>query len=119
MLTTIVLGVIETSRTIEIQSYEEATRLLLIAFDSILKYRQEHEQESVISSNPIDDENYTQSIICQPWILYEQNLNDLFIIHVRNLFLKGEEKKLLCFSVLNILNKHWNYANHAKFGNVY
>ncbi|CAF0771571.1 unnamed protein product [Adineta ricciae] len=95
VLTTIVLGVIETSRTIEIQSYEEATRLLLIAFDSILKYRQEHEQESVISSNPIDDENYTQSIICQPWILYEQNLNDLFIIHCTQHF---EQALELCES---------------------
>jgi hypothetical protein len=78
--------VIETSRTIEIQSYEEATRLLLIAFDNLQKYRQEHEQESVISSNPIDDENFTQSIICQPWILYEQNLNDLYLIHVNKIF---------------------------------
>jgi hypothetical protein len=84
VLTTIIIGVIETSRTIEIQSYEEATRLLLIAFDNIQKYRQDHEQESVISSNPIDDEDLTQSIICQPWILYEQNLNDLFILHVNN-----------------------------------
>ncbi|CAF1322246.1 unnamed protein product, partial [Adineta steineri] len=81
VLTTIIVGVIEASRTIEIQSYEEATRLLLIAFDSIHKYRQEHEQESVIPSNPIDDEDFTQSIICQPWILYEQNLNDLYIRH--------------------------------------
>ncbi|CAF3875989.1 unnamed protein product [Adineta steineri] len=81
VLTTIIVGVIEASRTIEIQSYEEATRLLLIAFDSIHKYRQEHEQESVIPSNPIDDEDFTQSIICQPWILYEQNLNDSYIRH--------------------------------------
>ncbi len=87
MLTTILIGVIETSRAIEIQSYEEATRLLLIAFDNLKKYRQEHEQESVISSNPIDDENFTQSIICQPWILYEQNLNELYIIHVNNILL--------------------------------
>ncbi len=37
-------------------------RLLLIAFDSLQKYRQEHEQESVISSNPIDDENYRKAL---------------------------------------------------------
>ncbi len=87
MLTTILIGVIETSRAIEIQSYEEATRLLLIAFDNLQIYRQDHEQESVISSNPIDDENFTQSIICQPWILYEQNLNDLYILHVNSILL--------------------------------
>ena len=73
---------IEASRTVEIQSYEEATRLLLMAFDSMKKYREEHEQESTIPSNPIDDENYTQSMICQPWILYEQNLTDLYTRHV-------------------------------------
>ena len=73
---------IETSHTVEIQSYEEATRLLLIAFDNLEKYREEHEQESTIPSNPIDDENFTQSILCQPWILYEQNLNDSYIVHV-------------------------------------
>lgn len=83
MITTIILGVIETSRTVEIQSYEEATRLLLMAFESLKKYREEHEQESLIPSNPIDEENYAESMICQPWILYEQNLTDLFIRHVK------------------------------------
>ncbi|CAF5199704.1 unnamed protein product, partial [Rotaria magnacalcarata] len=95
VIATIIVGVIEASRTLEIQSYEEATRLLLIAFDSIQKYRQDHEQESVISSNPIDDENFTQSIICQPWILYEQNLNDLYVLHCTQHF---EQALELCES---------------------
>ena len=89
-----ILGVIESSRTLEIQSYEEATRLLLMAFDSIKKYREEHEQESIIPSNPIDEENYTQSMICQPWILYEQNLTDLFIRHVNDAFPVREAPEL-------------------------
>ncbi|CAM2705605.1 unnamed protein product [Rotaria socialis] len=95
VIATIIVGVIEASRTLEIQSYEEATRLLLIAFDSIQKYRQDHEQESVISSNPIDDENFTQSIICQPWILYEQNLHDLYVLHCTQHF---EQALELCES---------------------
>ncbi|CAF2510928.1 unnamed protein product [Rotaria sp. Silwood2] len=95
VITTVIVGVIEASRTIEIQSYEEATRLLLIAFDSIQKYRQEHEQESAISSNPIDDEDFTQSITCQPWILYEHNLNDLYILHCTQHF---EQALELCES---------------------
>jgi len=86
VVTTIILGVIETSRTVEIQSYEEATRLLLMAFESLKKYREEHEQESLIPSNPIDEENYAESMICQPWILYEQNLTDLFIRHCSDHF---------------------------------
>lgn len=58
-----------------------------MACDSIQKYRQDHEQESVIPSNPIDEENFTQSIICQPWVLYEQNLIDLYVLHVNITFI--------------------------------
>lgn len=76
------MGAIETNRQIDIQSYEEATRLLTMAFDSIKKYRDAHAQESFIPINPMDEENYSQSMICQPWILYEQNLTDLFVRHV-------------------------------------
>ena len=78
----ILVGVVETSRQVEIQSYEEATRLLLMAFDNVKNYREMHEQESIIPSNPIDEENYSQSMICHPWILYEQNLTDLYVQHV-------------------------------------
>ena len=102
MLTTIVVGVIEASRKVEIQSYEEATRLLLMAFDSLRKYRENHEQESIIPSNPIDDETFTQSIICQPWILYEQNLHDLFVLHVSQLaFIVPADKGSYDSHVLN------------------
>jgi hypothetical protein len=53
-----------------------------MAYESIKTYRQEHEQDSSIPSNPIDDENYTESMICQPWILFEFNLVELYIRHV-------------------------------------
>ncbi|CAF1645746.1 unnamed protein product, partial [Didymodactylos carnosus] len=40
VLAAIIVGVLEDSHTVEIDSYEECTRLLLIAYDSIRKYRQ-------------------------------------------------------------------------------